>query len=58
MIQEWIFTIKRTEKFNSGTSPYMVIVQRLMISMTTQGGVAQGRITQQTVTLDDLNEYF
>ncbi|CAG9782212.1 unnamed protein product [Diatraea saccharalis] len=43
------FTVKRTEKFNSGTWPDMVIEQSLMKSMKTEGGVSRGRSTQKSV---------
>lgn len=40
------FTVKRTEKFNSGTWTDMVIEQSLMKSMKTDGGISRGRSTQ------------
>ncbi|CAH2086035.1 unnamed protein product [Euphydryas editha] len=43
------FTVKRTEKFNSGTWTDMVIEQSLMKSMKTEGGVSRGRSTQESV---------
>lgn len=43
------FTVKRTEKFNSGTWPDMVIEQSLMKSMKIEGGVSRGRSTQESV---------
>ncbi|CAH0555189.1 unnamed protein product [Brassicogethes aeneus] len=43
------FTIKRTEKFNSGTWTDMVIEQSLMKSMKSEGGLSRGRSTQESV---------
>lgn len=43
------FTVKRTEKFNSGTWTDMVIEQSLMKSMKTDGGLSRGRSTQESV---------
>ena len=43
------FTVKRTEKFNSGTWTDMVIEQSLMKSMKTEGDVSRGRSTQESV---------
>lgn len=43
------FTVKRTEKYNSGTWTDMVIEQSLMKSMKTEGGVSRGRSTKESV---------
>ncbi|GBP43082.1 hypothetical protein EVAR_96344_1 [Eumeta japonica] len=43
------FTVKRTEKFKSGTWTDMVIEQSLMKSMKTEGGVSRCRSTQDSV---------
>lgn len=44
-----LFTIIRTDKFNSGTWTDMVIEQSLMKSMKTEGGISRGRNTQDSV---------
>lgn len=43
------FTVKRTDKFNSGTWTDMVIEHSLMKSMKSKGGVSRGRSTQDSV---------
>ncbi|GFS56691.1 uncharacterized protein TNIN_84961 [Trichonephila inaurata madagascariensis] len=42
-IKKGFFTVKRTEKFNSGTWTDMVIEQSLMKSMKREGGVSHGQ---------------
>ncbi|GBN73034.1 hypothetical protein AVEN_44198-1 [Araneus ventricosus] len=43
------FTVRRSAKFSCGTSTDMIIEQSLMKSMRTDGGIAQGRSTQESV---------
>ncbi|GBM38242.1 hypothetical protein AVEN_47338-1 [Araneus ventricosus] len=43
------FTARRSAKFSCGTSTDMVIEQSLMKSMKTDGGIARGRSTQESV---------
>lgn len=44
-----LFTVKRIDKFNSGTWPDMIIEQTLMKSMKSGGGISRGRGTQESV---------
>ncbi|XP_044579087.1 uncharacterized protein LOC123261518 [Cotesia glomerata] len=43
------FTVRRLDKLSCGTSPYMVIEQSMMKAMKTDGGIARGRSTKESV---------
>ena len=43
------FTVRRSNKFNSGTWTDMIIEQTLMKSMKMEGGLSRGRSTQESV---------
>ena len=45
---EGFFTVRRSDKFNCGTSTDMVIEQSMMKSMKTYGGISQGRSTKES----------
>lgn len=46
---EGFFTIRHSDKLNCRTSTDMVIEQSMMKCMKTDGGVARGRSTQESV---------
>lgn len=46
---EGFFTVRRSDKLSCGTSTDMVIEQSMMKAMKTDGGIARGRSTKQSV---------